>query len=89
MKRIRENRFIQALVFVLLAASLGIFTSKLDTLQFLLESGRSRITASGIEITALVSNVRTARTLGILAWGVAMGLYINHTYSLNSKKKKP
>lgn len=81
MIRIWRYKLFQSMVFILIALSLGIVTSRLETLQFLFENGNL-----GIEndvVNSLIKDIKIVRIVTIILWGLVLGLYSNFIYSIN------
>ena len=83
MRKIWRYKLVQCIVFILIAASLGIITSNLETLQLILQNGK--LTLENDVIEHLIKYVKTVRITSIILWGLAIGLYSNFIYSINSK----
>lgn len=81
MIRIWRYKLFQSMVFIFIALSLGIITSRLETLQFLFENGNL-----GIEndvVNSLIKDIKIIRIVTIILWGLVLGLYSNFIYSIN------
>lgn len=81
MIRIWRYKLFQSMVFIFIALSLGIITSRLETLQFLFKNGNL-----GIEndvVNSLIKDIKIIRIVTIILWGLVLGLYSNFIYSIN------
>lgn len=83
MRRVWNNRVVQAVVFVLIAATTGVIYSKISSLQFVLENV-GIIESSVAE--SLISDAKLIKVLILIIGGIAIGLYCNFTYSINRNK---
>lgn len=83
MRRIWNNKIFQAVVFVLIAATIGIIHTKLNSLQFVLEN--AGIIESSVS-ESLINDVKLTKVLVLVIGGIAVGLYGNFTYSINRSK---
>ena len=83
MRKVWRYKSVQWIVFILIAASLGIITSNLETLQLILQDGK--LTLENDVIEHLIKDVKTVRITAIILWGLVIGLYSNFIYSIKSK----
>lgn len=83
MRRVWNNRVVQAVVFVLIAATIGIIHSKISSLQFVLEN--AGIIDNSVS-ESLISDIKLTKVLVLIIGGIAVGLYGNFTYSINRSK---
>jgi len=83
MRKVWNNRVVQAVVFVLIAATIGIIYSKISSLQFVLENA-GIIESSVAE--SLISDAKLIKVLVLIIGGITIGLYCNFTYSINRNK---
>ncbi len=83
MRRVWNNKIFQAIVFVLIASTIGIIYSKISSLQFVFENA-GKIESSVAE--SLISDAKLIKVLVLIIGGIAIGLYYNFTYSLNRNK---
>lgn len=81
MIRIWRYKLFQSMVFILIALSLGIVTSRLETLQFLFENGNLGI--GNDVVNSLIKDIKIIRIVAIILWGLVLGLYSNFIYSIN------
>ncbi len=86
MRKIWRHKLFQGIVFILIASSLGIVTSRLETLQFLFENGHLAI-ENDIAIH-LIEDIKIVRIVVITLWALVIGLYLNFIYSINSQITK-
>ncbi|ERK30596.1 hypothetical protein [Clostridium intestinale] len=83
MGRVWNNKMFQAVVFVLIAVTIGIIHSKISSLQFVLEN--AGIIDNSIS-ESLISDIKLTKVLVLIIGGIAVGLYGNFTYSINRNK---
>lgn len=83
MRKIWRYKSVQFIVFIVIASSLGIIISNLETLQFVLQNGN--LTLENDIVKHLIKDVKTVRITAVILWGLAIGLYLNFIYSINSK----
>lgn len=83
MGRVWNNKVFQAVVFVLIAATIRIIHSKISSLQFVLEN--AGIIDNSIS-ESLISDIKLTKVLVLIIGGIAVGLYGNFTYSINRNK---
>lgn len=83
MRRVWNNRVVQAVVFVLIAATTGVIYSKISSLQFVLEN--AGIIDNSVS-ESLISDIKLTKVLVLIIGGIAVGLYGNFTYSINRSK---
>jgi len=83
MRKVWNNRVFQAVVFVLIAATIGIIYTKISSLQFVFES--AGIIESSVS-ESLISDAKLIKVLVLIIGAIAVGLYGNFTYSINRNK---
>jgi hypothetical protein len=83
MRKVWNNKIFQAIVFVLIAATIGIIHSKISSLQFVLEN--AGIIDNSVS-ESLISDIKLTKVLVLIIGGIAVGLYGNFTYSINRSK---
>ncbi|QLY81516.1 hypothetical protein [Clostridium intestinale] len=83
MRKVWNNKIFQAIVFVLIAATIGIIHSKISSLQFVLEN--AGIMDNSVS-ESLISDAKLIKVLVLIIGGIAVGLYGNFTYSINRNK---
>ena len=83
MRKVWNNRIFQAIVFVLIASTIGIIYTKISSLQFVFEN--AGIIESSVS-ESLISDVKLTKLLVLIIGGIAVGLYGNFTYSINRSK---
>ena len=86
MRKIWRYKSVQFIVFILIASSLGIIISNLETLQFVLKSGNLAIENDVVKY--LIKYIKTVQITAVILWVFAIGLYLNFIYSINSKITK-
>lgn len=84
MRKIWKYKIFQFIIFILIAGSLGIITSNLKTLQFVLQNGNLSLAKDVTE--NLIKDIKAIRITAIILWALVIGLYSNFIYSINSKK---
>lgn len=83
MRRVWNSKIFQAIVFVLIASTIGIIYTKISSLQFVFENA-GMIDNSVSQ--SLISDAKLIKVLVLIIGGIAVGLYGNFTYSLNRSK---
>lgn len=81
MIRIWRYKLFQSMIFIFIALSLGIITSRLETLQFLFKNGNLGI--GNDVVNSLIKDIKIIRIVAIILWGLVLGLYSNFIYSIN------
>ena len=87
MKYLWKNKIFQGVVFVIIAASIGIFNARLSIIQFLIDNSKAT-TMNGFIRNDLLTNISITEIFAWIIWAVACGLYFNYIYSLNHPKEE-
>lgn len=87
MKYLWKNKIFQGVVFVIIAASIGIFNARINIIQFLIDNSKET-TMNGFVRNDLLSNISIIEIFAWIIWAVASGVYINYIYSLNHPKEE-
>ena len=86
MRKIWGYKLFQWIVFILIASSLGIIVSKLDSLQFFLKN--TNLANEDYIIIELIKDLNVVRILVIILGAFSLGLYSDFKYSINKNKHK-
>lgn len=86
MGKIWRYKLVQWVIFILITLLIGIISSKLDTIQFILQNGN--LDLKNIISISLIKYIKTVQILSIILGGIVIGLYSNFIYSINNEIKE-